>query len=284
MKKALLLSFVLLAMCFSASAQTEQIEWQKDFKAAQTLARESGRPLLLDFTAEWCKPCKMMDAQFWVLPEVVSAMKPFIAVKVDYDNEKSLVNRYSVSAIPFVVFADPLGNMVTFRRGFGSKNVRELNQIFGEMPKDFSPMKKFYDALDVKKDDGIALLQIADSYRGAKMLMLSNEFYKKALKTDEIKNDAEKKERVISTLGSNYYAVKADEQAINYFSDYLKDHPSGKSRETAISMISISSARLKKMKDAAKYLEMLKTEFPQSKNIEIVSRTIEEAKNKPDKP
>lgn len=284
MKKTFFVFFVLLAASFTASAQTEQIEWQNDFKAAQAQARETGRPLLLDFTAPWCKPCKMMDAQFWVLPEVIQAMKPFIAVKINYDNEKSLVGKYGVSGIPFVAFTDPLGNMITFRRGFGQKNVREINLIFNEMPKDFSALKKHYDALDAKKDDGLVLLQIADSYRNSQMIYLSSEFYKKALKTDEIKTDAEKKERIIATLGANAYAIKADEQAINYFSDYIKEYPSGKSKEVALSMLIISTSRLKKMKDANKYLEMLKTEFPKSKNIEVVSKAIEDAKNKMDKP
>jgi thiol-disulfide isomerase/thioredoxin len=200
----------------------------KDFKKAQQSARESGRPLLLDFTAAWCKPCKAMDAEFWVLEDVVKAVKPFIAVKVDFDKEKSLVGRYNVSAIPFVVFADPLGNTVTFRRGFGTKSVSEINQIFDEMPKDFSTLKKAYDAIELKKSDGLALLEIADFYRASKMLSLSNEFYRRAAKTEEIQNDAEKKERVAITLGLNSFGYKDYKQTIEFMADYLKNFPAGK--------------------------------------------------------
>lgn len=284
MKKAFFVFFAVLAASFTASAQTEQIEWQKDFKAAQAQARATGRPLLLDFTAVWCKPCKMMDAQFWVLPEVVQAMKPFVAVKIDFDNERSLVGKYGVSAIPFVAFTDPLGNMVTFRRGFGQKNVKEINQIFNEMPKDFSALKKHYDALDTRKDDGQALLDIADFYNKSQMIYLSCEFYKKALKTDEIKTDADKKERIMATLGANYFAIKLYDRAIESNTDYLKDYPAGKKREFTIAVLSVSNANLKKFKEANKYLELLKTEFPASKHLEAVNKVIETAKTKPDKP
>jgi thiol:disulfide interchange protein len=111
-------------------AQGEAIKWQKDYKKAVAEARESGRPLLLDFTAVWCKPCKMMDEQFWVLPDVINAVKPFIAVKVDFDDQRGLAEKYKVSAIPFVVFTDPLGNMVTFRRGFSSKKNKRVKCYF----------------------------------------------------------------------------------------------------------------------------------------------------------
>lgn len=283
MTKTLFFIFVLLLSFLNAAAQEDQIVWEKDLKKARALARETSRPLMLDFTADWCKPCKMMDAQFWVLPEVIEAVKPFIAVKINFDDDKNAVYKYQVAAIPFVVFTDPLGNVITFRRGFGSKSIRELNQIFDEMPKDFSAMKKFYDAVDLKKDDGVALLKIADSYRNSKMIALSSEFYKKALKTDDIKTDPENKERIILTLGANYYAIKADKEAIEYLSDYLKDYPAGKSREITLSMISISFAKLGKEKDAVKHFELLKTEFPASKNIEAVSQAIDNAKNKPNK-
>lgn len=273
----------ILLLTVTIFAQEEQIAWEKDFKKAQARARETGKPLMLDFTAVWCKPCKVMDEQFWVRADVVEATKPFIAVKIDYDSQKGLVGKYNVSAIPFVVFTDPLGNMVTFRRGFGSKSVRELNQIFNEMPKNFSALIKYYDAIEQKKDDGMALLQIADSYRHSKLLFLSNEFYKRALKTKEIQNDAEKKERVTAIVGVNYYTIRDYAQAIDYLEDHLKDFPASKDKEIAVSILAASHANRGEMKEAIKYLEMLKTEFPASKNIASVAKAVEDAKNKPDK-
>ncbi len=277
---AILAAFLLT---LNISAQAEQIVWEKDYKKAQALALENGRPLLLDFTAVWCKPCKAMDEKFWVLPEVIKMMKPFVAVKVNFDTDKSLVGKYGVQAIPFVIFADPLGNLITFRRGFGGKSTSELNQILNEMPKDFSALNKYYEAVELKKDDGLALLQIADSYRVSKMLTLSSEFYKKALKTPEIQSDAEKKERISATLGFNAYFVEDYKQANERLEDYLKDFPAGKYREVSIAALIISYAKIDKMKNADKYLELLKTEFPASKNIESAVKAIEAAKNKSDK-
>lgn len=283
MKKILSFFVVFLASVFASYAQDESIVWEKDFKKAQALARAEGRPMLLDFTAEWCKPCKMMDAQFWVLPEVVQATKPFVAVKIDFDDKQDLVKKYGVGAIPFVVFTDPLGNLVTFRRGFSSKNAREINALFNEMPKDFSPVVKDYEAVELKKDDGEALLRIGDFYTKSKMFYLGAEYYRKALKTDEIKTDQEKSERLAAAVGMNYYGSRADAKAVEYLNDYLKDFPSGKRRETALAMVAISYANLGKEKDALKTLDILKREFPASSNISAINKAIEDAKNKKDK-
>jgi len=279
----LILNFIASAQNAEVSVQSKEIVWEKDYKKALALAKETSRPLLLDFSADWCKPCRMMDEQFWVLPEVVDAVKPFIAVKIDFDAERSLVSKYGVSAIPYVVFTDPLGNLITARRGFSSKKLAELNQIFEEMPKDFSPLKKYYDALELKKDDGAALLTIADSYRASKMLGLSSEFYLKALKTAEIEGDAVKKERVMLTLGINAYTLRNYELATDYLEDYLKAFQAEKNREKALAMLAVGYAARGKSKNSNKYLEMLKTEFPESNYIAAAVKAIGDAKNSKDK-
>ncbi len=279
MKYSMITVFILLTSALGIFAQEGGIVWEKDFKIAQKTARETGRPLLMDFTASWCKPCQAMEQTFWVREDVVRAVKPFIAVKVNFDNEKGLAGKYGVSAIPFVIFADPLGNLITFRRGFSQKNANELNLILNDMPKDFSPMIKFYDALDLKKDDGTALLKIANAYRGANMIQLSNEFFKKALKTNEIQNDREKQETAFLSLGVNYINLKNFDQAIETMEDFLKINPTGETKETALYFIALASANFNKSKDANKYLQQLKTEFPSSKNIAKIETAIEQMNN-----
>ena len=275
-----LLTLILIAATcgISVRSETNSIEWQKDFKKAQSYARETGKPLLLDFTASWCKPCLMMDREFWVLQDVVESVKPFVTVKIDYDKDRAIAERYGVAAIPFVAFTDPLGNLVTFRKGFGSKNVRELNQIFDEMPKDFSALLPLYDAVDKNKNDGNALAKIGDSYRAAKMIRLSCQFYARALRSDSIKQNFDEKERVAATLAVNLFSIKDYQAASDPLNDYVKEFQTGKNRETILFAAVLTNSYLDKPKDAVKFFHLLQAEYPNSKSLTAAQKAIEDSK------
>ncbi len=63
-------------------------DWQKvhtleELQAAFVRADEADRPLLVDFGAEWCTPCKEMDAQVFSKPEVEQTLGRFELVKID---------------------------------------------------------------------------------------------------------------------------------------------------------------------------------------------------------
>jgi hypothetical protein len=67
---------------------------------------------------------------------------------------------------------------------------------------------------------------------------------------------------------------------IEFMADYLKNFPAGKRRETAIAALAIGNANLVKTKEAEKHLELLKTEFPASKNLAAAIKAVEDAKSK----
>lgn len=61
----------------------------------------SDRPTLVDFSAEWCGPCKMMAP---VLSELKGMMGDRISViKIDVDRNPEIASNYQVRSVPTLI-------------------------------------------------------------------------------------------------------------------------------------------------------------------------------------
>src|SRR5215204_6567049 len=129
-----LLGLAIIVISFSAT-NAQQIEWLTNLDEARQAAVRTGKPILYDFTAKWCGPCRRMDKDFWPKPEVIELSKQFVCVKVDFDREKTLAARYDIKAIPNVVFTDPWGRGLGGQKGFGSSTENEILQKINFLPK-----------------------------------------------------------------------------------------------------------------------------------------------------
>jgi thiol:disulfide interchange protein len=109
------------------SVKTEQVRWNTP-EEGMRLARETGKPILFDFTADWCQPCHILDAEVFRNPALARLINErFIAVRVvDRQQEEgrnrpeveSLQQRYGVRGFPTVVFADVSGTERGRMEGF----------------------------------------------------------------------------------------------------------------------------------------------------------------------
>lgn len=64
-------------------------------------AISSGRPIAVDFWAEWCMPCKMFAPVLEELSDELDGKADFY--KVNVDDNMALAQKYNVSSIPNVV-------------------------------------------------------------------------------------------------------------------------------------------------------------------------------------
>lgn len=87
---------------------------------------QAGKPVLVDFWAAWCGPCKMVTPEIEAVAETY-ADKAIVA-KINVDEQSAIASQFNVMSIPTIV---------VFKDG------KEVNRLVG-----YRPRKEFGDALD----------------------------------------------------------------------------------------------------------------------------------------
>ena len=261
----MLLVFLLLP-CGAANGQ--QITWLTNINEATKLARETGKPLLLDFTAKWCGPCKRMDSEFWPRADVAGLAKQFVCVKVDYDVEKDLRAKYRVNAIPNVVFTDPWGRGLLGQLGFSARTEGEIFEKIKILPKDYASLKSAGDALELNEKDLDALHQFAAFYQEKKLYWLGSEYYRRL---QYLESDPSKRESILANLAFNHIRMGEPADAIDRIEALQKEYPKSPHSDLYLYGLILAHRSKNNTAKANTYLTDLKTKFPTSNYLTIAT-------------
>jgi len=114
-RAGLLPALAALLLAGSGAQAGESIDWYRDLDRALERARSTGRPLMVDFWADWCGWCHRLDETTYVDPEVVRLSRMFVAVKINTEgrpDDVAVAIRYNVAVLPTIAFLSPEGHQV----------------------------------------------------------------------------------------------------------------------------------------------------------------------------
>jgi thiol:disulfide interchange protein DsbD len=97
--------------------ELDGVKWAKYETSALAEARKAGKPVVIDFYADWCLPCKELDEKTFTDDKVRAELDRFVRVKADLTKAgdaktKQLTQQYRIVGVPTLVFIDAAGQEV----------------------------------------------------------------------------------------------------------------------------------------------------------------------------
>ncbi len=88
-----------------------QVGGSADLRALFDAAQVDGRPVLIDFSAQWCPPCNLLAAEILHDPANAGDLEGFHRIEIDVDRPESweAKDRYAVGGYPTLLAARPDG-------------------------------------------------------------------------------------------------------------------------------------------------------------------------------
>ena len=257
------------------AADSGGISWYKDIEQASAAAREANKPMLLDFWADWCVACWVMEKSVYAEAGVVEVVsKKFVPVQIDFDKQEKLARKYNVASLPTILFTDSYGTEL-FRHE-GILDAEELTELLKALPGDVARINRLHQVLAEDKGNFEALEGLGRELREAGLYLRSNQYYSRALKTDPAKKEPRQREQILVAMGWNYIELRESKEAAKVFERCAKEFPNSESKPTFLLGLGQAYALADADDKARKFLNAVVSQYPDSDAARRAERILSE--------
>ncbi|HXU30533.1 MAG TPA: thioredoxin family protein [Thermoanaerobaculia bacterium] len=249
--------------------------WTSDFHQALAEARQSHRAVLVDFSAGWCLPCKMMDRDLWSRPDVIELTRKAIVVRLDFDRQRGLALKQGVSGIPAVIVLDPWGHALARSTGFGDGIAIQIKNLLTNLPDDFAAAAPWVERVEKSSKDFEALRWLGQFYGRRKFWVVSDSYYEKALKCAEVEKDPTVRADVEVASGWNLLHVGDFKKARKRFETALSGGAKFGAEDTALFGLVMVELKQGHRAEAEKFYARLAAAYPDADSTRVAKGQLE---------
>jgi thiol:disulfide interchange protein DsbD len=122
-------------------SETSEVKWtmMNSLESVTQSVKSEGKPVMIDFYADWCAQCKELDKYTYTDPEIVEMTKSFNNIKIDLTKEnEAITSGFDIKGLPVVVFMGPDGKEFKELRVTGFLEPEEFKKRIESLEKNIS--------------------------------------------------------------------------------------------------------------------------------------------------
>ncbi len=214
------------------------VPWLEDrsWEEVVTLATWFERPILVDFTADWCVPCRRLEKEVYTDPAVVALLQQVLTYKVDADKTENqdLKQHFLVHSLPTLVLCRPNGEEID--RIVGYRPAEDFLAAVLDGLADRNTLPDLREQLREDPFDPFLLLRIGTKHARKLNQHQARLYLERALELDP-DNRRGIAARALWQLGDLQRRLGHDEAAINHYLRILMDYPDSPLAERILPMV-----------------------------------------------
>lgn len=230
------ISYILLLVCslpFCSYSQGIRF-FEGTFEAAQEKATAENKLLFIDFYADWCMPCKMMEKQVFTDSLVGTYFnEKFISLQINVEKEENqaLVKQYKVTSMPTLAILRPDGKSLSISSG--ARNKEDFLKIARIATGEELSFEKLYaKCKSSAKDDELVrrTLKAAPDFVGSlegieaqKWISRVNKLYKEYI-SEKIKSDTALINAEDYKLSLQFHEIKKDDLLLEFINQHMDSY------------------------------------------------------------
>lgn len=123
----------LAALSGAEATMPNRVQWVKFTEESFEQAKQSGKPIFIDGTADWCAKCQELEREIFNTPAGIRALSTVVAMKIDHSTgvDQEYINwtteKFQIKGLPVLITLRPGGELV--EKSYELRDIEHLREM-----------------------------------------------------------------------------------------------------------------------------------------------------------